>query len=158
MEHVSVLGCSPGFGDERTRLQCGNLMPYSLCHCCSCLVLPDHSSIGKITESFLKIFLYNVIIYIRNSYIAPNPTRLAQSTSQFKTRMDIKINTRNMHTPDDPTSTAERRQTCTHPGTICATQTCNAAIHGPSKHVMIAKSNKNWVLLEGLGEEVGFQL
>ena len=33
------------------------------------------------------------IIIIRNSYIAPNPTRLAQSTSQFKTRMDIRINT-----------------------------------------------------------------
>ena len=35
-----------------------------------------------------------------------------------------------MHTPDDPTPTAKRRQTCTHPGTISATQTCNAAIHG----------------------------
>ena len=34
-----------------------------------------------------------LIIIIRNSYIAPNPTRLAQSTSQFKTRMDIRINT-----------------------------------------------------------------
>ena len=42
-----------------------------------------------------------------------------------------------MHTPDDPTSTAKRRQTCTHPGTISATQTCNAAIHGPWKHLMI---------------------
>ena len=43
-----------------------------------------------------------------------------------------------MHTPDDPTSTAKRRQTCTHPGTISATRTCNAAIHGPWKHLMIA--------------------
>ena len=43
-----------------------------------------------------------------------------------------------MHTPDDPASTAKRRQTCTHPGTISATQTCNAAIHGPSKYLMIA--------------------
>ena len=34
-----------------------------------------------------------IIIIIRNSYIAPNPTRLTQSTSQFKTRMDIRINT-----------------------------------------------------------------
>ena len=42
-----------------------------------------------------------------------------------------------MHTPDDPTSTAKRRQTCTYPGTISATQTCNAAIHGPWKHLMI---------------------
>ena len=34
-----------------------------------------------------------IIIIIRNSYISPNPNRLAQSTSQFKTRMDIRINT-----------------------------------------------------------------
>ena len=34
-----------------------------------------------------------LIIIICNSYIAPNPTRLAQSTSQFKTRMDFRINT-----------------------------------------------------------------
>ena len=39
-----------------------------------------------------------------------------------------------MHTPDDPT----RRQTCTQPGTTSATQTCNAAIHGSWKHLMIA--------------------
>ena len=43
-----------------------------------------------------------------------------------------------MHTPDDPTPTAQRRPTCTHPGTISATQTCNSAIHGPWKHLMIA--------------------
>ena len=35
-----------------------------------------------------------------------------------------------MHTPDDPTPTAKLRQTCTHPGTISATKTYNAAIHG----------------------------
>ena len=34
-----------------------------------------------------------------------------------------------MHTPDDPTPTAKRRQTSTHPGTISATQTCSAAIN-----------------------------
>ena len=45
-----------------------------------------------------------------------------------------------MHTPDDPTSTAKRRQTCTHPGTISATQTCNTAIHGPWKHLMIGNN------------------
>ena len=39
---------------------------------------------------------------------------------------------------DDPASTAKRRQTCTHPGTISATLTCNAIIHGPWKHLMIA--------------------
>ena len=33
-----------------------------------------------------------LIIIIRNSNIPPNPARLAQSTSQFKTRMDIRIN------------------------------------------------------------------
>ena len=39
-----------------------------------------------------------IIIIMRNTYIAPNPTRLAQSTSQFKARMNIRINTWNMHT------------------------------------------------------------
>ena len=44
-----------------------------------------------------------------------------------------------MHTPDDPTSTANtHRQTCTRPGTISATLTCNAAIHGPWIQLMIA--------------------
>ena len=52
--------------------------------------------------------------------------------------MDIRINTWNMHTPDDPTSTAKRRQTCTHSGTISATQTCKAAVQWPWKHFMIA--------------------
>ena len=33
-----------------------------------------------------------------------------------------------MHTPDDPTSTAKRSQTWTHPGTISATQTCTVNI------------------------------
>ena len=42
-----------------------------------------------------------LIITICNSYMAPNPTRLAQSTSQFKTRMNVRIKTWNMHTPDD---------------------------------------------------------
>ena len=37
--------------------------------------------------------------------------RLAQSNSQFKTRMNIRINTSNMHTPDDPTPTEKRRHT-----------------------------------------------
>ena len=79
------------------------------------------------------------MIIIRNSYIyAPNPTRLAQSTSQFKTRMDIRIKTWNMHTPDSPSPTAKRRPTCTHPGTISATQTCNAAIRGPWRSLVIA--------------------
>ena len=79
-----------------------------------------------------------IIIIISNTYIVPNPSIIAQSTSQFKTRMNIRINTSNMHTPDDPTPTAKCRQTCTHPGTIRATQTCTAAIHGPRTHLMIA--------------------
>ena len=33
--------------------------------------------------------------------------------------MDIRINTWNMHTPDDPTSTAKRRQTCTQLFFLC---------------------------------------
>ena len=81
---------------------------------------------------------YFLIIIIRNSYIAPNPTRLTQSTLQFKTRMDIRTNTWNMHTPDDLTSTAKWTQTCTHPGRISATQTCSAAIHGQWTHLLIA--------------------
>ena len=77
---------------------------------------------------------------MRNTYIAPNATRLAQSTySQVKARMNIRISTWNMHTLDDPTPTAKRRQTCTHPGTISATQTCNAAIHGPWTHLLQIK-------------------
>ena len=54
-----------------------------------------------------------------------------------------------MHTPDDPTPTAKCRQTCTHPGTISATQTCNAATHGPWTHLMTAnqiQSNRVLVL------------
>ena len=50
-----------------------------------------------------------------------------------------------MNTPDDPTPTAKCRQTCTHPGTVSATQTCNAEIHGPWTHLMTAnqiRSNK----------------
>ena len=84
------------------------------------------------------MYIITIIIIICNSYIPPNPTRLAQSTSQFKTRMDIGIGTGNLHTPDDPTSTAKLRQTCTHPGTISATQTCNAAIHVWILIVMLA--------------------
>ena len=41
----------------------------------------------------LVLVIASIIIIICNSYIAPNPIRLAQSTSQFKTRMDIRINT-----------------------------------------------------------------
>ena len=43
-----------------------------------------------------------------------------------------------MDTPDNPTPTAKRRQTSTHPRTINAIKTCNAAIHGPGAHLMIA--------------------
>ena len=56
------------------------------------------------------------LIIICNIYITPNRTRLAKKTSQFTTRMNIRINTWNM--PDNPTPTAKRRQTYTHPGTM----------------------------------------
>ena len=46
-----------------------------------------------INESIIIIIIITIRRRIRNSYIAPNLTRLAQSTSQFKTRMDIRINT-----------------------------------------------------------------
>ena len=63
--------------------------------------------------------------------------------------------------------TAKRRQTCTHPGTISATHTCNAAIHGPWKHLMIGNQiqrasttgfywkvwENKWVLICDLNEE-----
>ena len=52
-----------------------------------------------------------------------------------------------MHTPVDPTPTAKRRQTCTHPGTISATRTCNAAIHGPWKHLMIANHKTMCIII-----------
>ena len=78
------------------------------------------------------------LIIICNIYIAPNPTRLAQSISQFKSGSNITIKTWDMHTPDDPAPTAKCRQTCTHPGTINVIKTCSAAIYGPGTHLMIA--------------------
>ena len=60
-------------------------------------------------QAALFILIMIIIIIIRNTYIAPNPTRLAQSTSQFKTRMNIRMNTWNMHTPDDPSSNANSK-------------------------------------------------
>ena len=97
----------------------------------TCIYLP--ASWGGLGGGVQMVDLHSVIgvkpkhliIIIRNTYIALNPTRLAQSPLQFKTRMDIRINTWNRHTPDDPTPTAKRRQTCTHPGTISATHTSN---------------------------------
>ena len=82
--------------------------------------LQKHAHQMLFTDKALPTII--IIIIICNSYIAPNPAWRAQSTSQFRTRMDIRIKTWNMHTPDDPTSTAKRRQTCTHPGTVSATQ------------------------------------
>ena len=55
------------------------------------------------------VFMLFFIIIIRNPYIAPNPTRLAQSSSQSKTRMDIRIscNKTACVLQDTPTSTAK---------------------------------------------------
>ena len=107
------------------------------CYCwTTTLILTERKTCMNVQSK--PSFQATSVIITRNSYIAPNQTRLAQSTSHFKTRMDIRINTWNIHTPDDPTPTAKRRQTCTHPGTISATQTFTAAIHGLWKHLMIA--------------------
>ena len=43
--------------------------------------------------SVLIILILIKMIIIHNTYIAPNPTRLAQSTPQFKTRSIITIKT-----------------------------------------------------------------
>ena len=50
---------------------------------------------GIISELFKHAghLAVDLIIIIRNTYIAPNPTRLVQSTSQFKIRMNVRINT-----------------------------------------------------------------
>ena len=50
-----------------------------------------------------------------------------------------------MHIPDDPMSTAKHRQTYTHPGTINATETCNAVIDGPRTHD--CKSNTKSIII-----------
>ena len=60
-----------------------------------------------------------------------------------------------MHTPDDPTPTAKRRQTCAHPGTVNAIKTYRKS---NAKAIIIVIYTKARVLLEGLGEQVGFQL
>ena len=66
-----------------------------LCVCLSvCLCLFVCLSLSPSTTS-------TKIIIKSNIYIAPNPTRLAQSTSQLKTRMNITVKTWNLHTPDN---------------------------------------------------------
>ena len=93
-----------------------------------------------------------IIIIIRNIYIASNPTRLAQSTPQFKTRMNIRskhetcIHQRIQRQQQSAGKHAHPRvswcftpsqpvqlyyQGDTHPRTINAIKICNAAIHGP---------------------------
>ena len=95
--------------------------------------------------------LCGLILILCNICIAPNPTRLVQSTSQFKTRM-----------------------ICTHPGTINATRNnqCNPDMQcsntwtmdtsqdckSNAKSIMIIIYMRTGVLLEGLGEQVGFRL
>ena len=100
------------------------------------------------TGMFTNTHTHKKTIIISNIYIAPNPKRLAQSTSQFKTRMNITIKTWNMHTPDDPMPTAKHRQTCTHPGTIDAIKTSNAAIHGqiPWLQIKCKEYHNKWMV------------
>ena len=94
-------------------------------------IVPWRALISKTSDSS--------IIIIRNSYIAPNPTW------QLKTGMDIRISTWNIHTPDDPRSTAKCRQTCTHPGTICAYKDrCNIGFStetGPKRNDLLIRQN-----------------
>ena len=106
-----------------------------------------------------------IIIIIRNSYVAPNPTWLAQSNSQFKTRMEIRSNTWNMHTPDDvwrsnvnskvQANMHTSRNNQYNPDKQCSNTWTMETSHDCKSNT---KSNKNWVLLEGLGEQAGFQL
>ena len=148
--NADVSGCRPQSGVYRTS---STLARPSLNHMCvvfsGSMLMTVHAN-SRV--AFIDLFnlgltltwpsvchFSGLIIIISNTYIAPNPNRPAQSSSHFKTRMNIRINTWNMHTPDDPTPTAKRRQTCTHPGTVSATQTCTAAIHGPWAQVMITK-------------------
>ena len=85
------------------------------------------------------VFYVSIIIKIRNTYITPNPQTLAQSAPQFKTSMNINQNTKHAYTrQSNPTPTAKRRQTCTNPRTVNANKTCNAMVHGPWTHHIIA--------------------
>ena len=125
-----------------------------------------HNSSRIIKINNISIIIITVII--SNTYIAPNPTTVAQSTSQFKTRLDMRINTWNMHTPDGPTPTGKHRQTCTHPGIIIATQS-KWNPQGPRcMHIIIASKffkNKNnnvqtylVTQLKGVGKYIFFKL
>ena len=147
--HADVSGCKLQSGIYRTSL---TLAWPSLDHMCvvfsGSMLMSVHTNsrvasidlfnLGLTSTGTSVCHFSGLIIIICNTYIAPNPSQPAQSTLQFKTRMNIRINTWNMHTPDDPKPTAKSRQTCTHPGTVSATQTCNAAIHGPWTHLMTA--------------------
>ena len=82
-------------------------MRYSLAHAVECLgsktsalspcrdmrVNRVHVGTVRHVNVLIILILMKMIIIIHNTYIAPNPTRLAQSTSQFKTRSIITIKT-----------------------------------------------------------------
>ena len=102
-----------------------------------------------------------MIIIIRNSYIAPNPTRLAQSTSQFKTRMDQNQYMKHAYTRRSAVNSkvqANMRTSWNHqcnPDMQCSNTWAIETSHDCKSN---PKSNKNWVLLEGVGKQVSFQL
>ena len=103
-----------------------------------------------------------LLIIIRNSYIAPNQTRLAQSNSHFQNknghqnqymkyaytrRSNANSKARaNMHT--------SWKNQCS-PDMQCSNTWTRETSHDWKSNT---KSINNWVLLEGLGKQVGFQL
>ena len=110
------------------------------------------------------ISLYKlIIIIICNSYIAPNPTRLAQSTSQFKTRMDMSMNQYMKHAYTRRSNVNSKAQANMHtsrnhqcdPDMQCSSTRTMETSHDCKSNT---ESIKNWVLLEGLREQAGFQL
>ena len=109
-----------------------------------------------------------IIIIIRNSYIAPNPTGLAQSTSQFKT----KWTSESIHEACIHQTIQRQQQTAGKHARIPEQpvqprHACNAAIHGPSKYLIIANQiqratktgfyrkvwENKWVFSSDLNEE-----
>ena len=103
-----------------------------------------------------------IIIIIRNSYIAPNPTWLAQSTSQFQNKNGHQ-NQYMKHAYTRRSNVNSKAQANMH---TSWNHQCNPDMQGSNTWTMDTshdcksntKSNKNWFLLEGLREQVGFQL
>ena len=92
------------------------------CYCwTTTLILTERKTCMNVQSK--PSFQATSVIITRNSYIAPNQTRLAQSTSHFKTRMNIRINTWNA---------------CTHQRTQCQQQSTCKGVH------MHTSRNNQW--------------